>query len=169
MKLSLAWLKELVDLSGVTAEQAADALTFHTAEVEGVEALGAGLDAVKTARVLTAARHPQADRLSVCTVDAGDGLVHRVRELGGSERLQDDRGVGCAVNGPQSADGLDVAGVGDHRRHRSQLVELGCHGLQASDREEGKGFAANALEIRGPVANMEPTAHAGELCAPRRY
>ena len=42
MKLSLAWLKELVDLSGVTAEQAADALTFHTAEVEGVEALGAG-------------------------------------------------------------------------------------------------------------------------------
>ena len=78
MKLSLRWLKELVDLSGLGASEVADALTFHVAEVEGVESVGAALDHVRTARVLTAARHPQADRLSVCTVDAGDGVVRTV-------------------------------------------------------------------------------------------
>lgn len=78
MRLSLNWLRELVDLSGLSAAQVADALTFHVAEVEGVEAVGRALDPVKAARVLTVARHPNADRLSVCTVDAGDGLVRTV-------------------------------------------------------------------------------------------
>ena len=78
MKLSRAWLGELVDLAGVSAEQVAETLTFHVAEVEGVEHHGAGLDAVKTARVLTAIPHPKADRLNVCTVDAGDGVVRTV-------------------------------------------------------------------------------------------
>jgi phenylalanyl-tRNA synthetase beta chain len=78
MKLSLRWLRELVDLSGLGAAEVADTLTFHVAEVEDVVSVGAALDAVKTARVLTAARHPQADRLSVCTVDAGDGVVRTV-------------------------------------------------------------------------------------------
>jgi phenylalanyl-tRNA synthetase beta chain len=68
----------MVDLDGLGAAEVADALTFHVAEVEGVEAVGAALDAVRTARVLTAARHPQADRLSVCTVDAGDGVARTV-------------------------------------------------------------------------------------------
>lgn len=78
MKLSLAWLRELVDLSGLSAAQVADALTFHVAEVEGVEAVGRALDPVRSARVLTATRHPNADRLSVCTVEAGDGVVRTV-------------------------------------------------------------------------------------------
>lgn len=78
MKLSLAWLRELVDLTGLTPAQVADALTFHCAEVEGVTPVGAALDPVRTARVLTCARHPNADRLSVTTVDAGDGVVRTV-------------------------------------------------------------------------------------------
>ena len=67
-----------MDLHGLSSADVADTLTFHTAEVEGVEPVGRALDAVRTARVLTAVRHPQADRLSVCTVDAGDGVVRTV-------------------------------------------------------------------------------------------
>jgi phenylalanyl-tRNA synthetase beta chain len=78
MKLSLRWLRELVDLAGVEAAQVADALTFHVAEVEGVETLGRQLEQVLTARVLTCVPHPSADRLRVTTVDRGDGVVRTV-------------------------------------------------------------------------------------------
>ncbi|MFM8980243.1 MAG: phenylalanine--tRNA ligase subunit beta [Planctomycetia bacterium] len=78
MRLSLRWLGELVDLSGLAPQQVADALTFHVAEVESVEAVGAALDAVLTARVLTCVPHPGADRLRVTTVDRGDGVVRTV-------------------------------------------------------------------------------------------
>lgn len=78
MRLSLRWLSELVDLSGLAPQEVADALTFHVAEVESVEAVGAALEAVRTARVLTCVPHPGADRLRVTTVDRGDGVVRTV-------------------------------------------------------------------------------------------
>lgn len=78
MRLSLRWLRELVDLSGLSPQEVADAITFHVAEVESVEAVGAALEAVRTARVLTCAPHPGADRLRVTTVDRGDGVVRTV-------------------------------------------------------------------------------------------
>jgi phenylalanyl-tRNA synthetase beta chain len=78
VKLSYRWLSELVDLAGVSAAQAAETLTFHVAEVEGVEALGRALDVVVSARVLSCVPHPNADRLRVTTVDRGDGVVRTV-------------------------------------------------------------------------------------------
>lgn len=78
MRLSLRWLAELVDLSALAPQEVADALTFHVAEVESVERVGAALDAVRTARVLTCVPHPGADRLRVTTVDRGDGVVRTV-------------------------------------------------------------------------------------------
>lgn len=71
MKVSWRWLSDLVDLAGIDPEEAARRLALRTADVEGVERLGA-LDGVVTARVLSVAPHPDADRLRVCTVDAGD-------------------------------------------------------------------------------------------------
>ena len=78
MRLSYRWLSELVDLSGISAGEVAEKLTFHVAEVEGVEALGRALDVVLSARVLTCAPHPNADRLRVTTVDRGDGVLRTV-------------------------------------------------------------------------------------------
>ncbi|PAL05292.1 hypothetical protein B8W90_12145, partial [Staphylococcus hominis] len=42
-------------------------------EVEEVTDLGASLDHVVVARIVTAERHPEADRLQICQVDAGQG------------------------------------------------------------------------------------------------
>jgi phenylalanyl-tRNA synthetase beta chain len=72
MKFTLSWLKEHLDTDAdLTA--ILDALNRIGHEVEGVENPGAALAAFKVARVLTAERHPQADKLQVLTVDAGDG------------------------------------------------------------------------------------------------
>jgi phenylalanyl-tRNA synthetase beta chain len=71
MKLSYRWLGEMVDLAGTPPTDLRRLLTFHTAEVEGQEVVGGGLDDVVVARVLAVRPHPGADKLRLCTLDAG--------------------------------------------------------------------------------------------------
>ncbi|MCE5231738.1 MAG: phenylalanine--tRNA ligase subunit beta [Mizugakiibacter sp.] len=72
MKFSENWLRELV---GIPADRATlvERLTMAGLEVESVTALGAGLDGVVVAEIVEARPHPDADRLRVCTVQAGQG------------------------------------------------------------------------------------------------
>ncbi len=72
MRVNLDWLRDFVDLDADTGRIAAD-LTTAGLEVEGVEASNAALDGVVVAEVLSVARHPNADRLSVCIVADGTG------------------------------------------------------------------------------------------------
>ena len=72
MKFSENWLRELVDVRADRA-QLAHALTMAGLEVEELAALGDGLDGVVVAEIVAAAKHPEADRLQVCSVDAGQG------------------------------------------------------------------------------------------------
>lgn len=77
MKFTLSWLKEhLVTDAGVTL--VAETLTRIGLEVESVENPAATLAAFRIARVLSAAPHPQADKLQVLSVDAGDGPLQVV-------------------------------------------------------------------------------------------
>ncbi len=70
MKLSEHWLRELVDPSLSTAELA-DLLTFGGIEVEAIDTAAPPFDRVVVAEVLSVEKHPQADRLNVCQVNAG--------------------------------------------------------------------------------------------------
>ncbi len=72
MKFSLSWLKYYLE-TDATIEQVADCLNRIGLEVEGIENPADRLTGFKVARVLTAAPHPQADKLQVLTVDSGDG------------------------------------------------------------------------------------------------
>lgn len=72
MKFSLAWLKEFLDTQAGAAEVAAMLNTIGI-EVEGIEDPAERLSGFRVAKVLTAAPHPQADRLQVLTVDNGSG------------------------------------------------------------------------------------------------
>jgi phenylalanyl-tRNA synthetase beta chain len=77
MKFTLNWLKEHLDTSA-DLDTIVEALTRVGLEVEGVDNPGEKLAAFKVARVLTAERHPQADKLRVLTVDTGDGTPLQV-------------------------------------------------------------------------------------------
>ncbi|MBL8840237.1 MAG: phenylalanine--tRNA ligase subunit beta [Planctomycetes bacterium] len=78
MKLSLRWLADHVDLAGIEPDEIARQLTMKTALIEGVERRGAGLEQVKIGHVLHREKHPNADRLSFCKVDAGSGPIEVV-------------------------------------------------------------------------------------------
>ncbi|MFN5759001.1 MAG: phenylalanine--tRNA ligase subunit beta, partial [Sphingomonadaceae bacterium] len=77
MKFSLSWLKEHLDTSA-DIQGVADALNRIGLEVEGIENPAEKLKGFTVAKVLTADRHPQADKLQVLTVDAGQGPLQVV-------------------------------------------------------------------------------------------
>ncbi len=70
MKFSLSWLKEHLE-TDADIHTVADRLNQIGLEVEGIENPADKLSAFRIARVLTAAPHPQADKLQVLSVDAG--------------------------------------------------------------------------------------------------
>ncbi|MGY1459202.1 MULTISPECIES: phenylalanine--tRNA ligase subunit beta [unclassified Luteimonas] len=70
MKFSENWLRQHVP-TGATRDELAATLTAIGLEVEEVVVLGAALDGVVVARIVSAEKHPEADRLQVCQVDAG--------------------------------------------------------------------------------------------------
>ncbi len=72
MKFTLNWLKEHLD-TDASLEEILAALNAIGLEVEGVDNPGEKLAAFKIAHVLSAERHPQADKLQVLQIDQGDG------------------------------------------------------------------------------------------------
>jgi phenylalanyl-tRNA synthetase beta chain len=77
MKVSLSWLQDYVTVEmGIDA--LADALTMAGLEVEAVEERFAYLDTVVVGRIVSVAPHPNADRLKLCAVAAGESEVQVV-------------------------------------------------------------------------------------------
>jgi phenylalanyl-tRNA synthetase beta chain len=72
MKFTLDWLKEHLD-TDASAEAIGEALTKVGLELESLENQGQALSAFVIAHVVSAAQHPNADKLRVCKVDAGTG------------------------------------------------------------------------------------------------
>ncbi len=75
MKISLNWLRDYMELD-LEPEKISDILTEIGLEVEGTEvqeSVRGGLRGVAVGEVLTCGKHPNADRLSVTTVDVGAG------------------------------------------------------------------------------------------------
>src|SRR5947208_6633355 len=77
MKVSIAWLKEYLE-TPADAAAIADKATNIGLEVESVNDKAAALAAFSVARVISAERHPNADRLQVCRVDTGREIAQVV-------------------------------------------------------------------------------------------
>jgi phenylalanyl-tRNA synthetase beta chain len=77
MKFSLSWLKDHL-ATDADIQAVADTLNRIGLEVEGIENPAERLKGFTVAKVLTADRHPQADKLQVLTVDAGAGPLQVV-------------------------------------------------------------------------------------------
>ncbi|MEH7252062.1 phenylalanine--tRNA ligase subunit beta [Neobacillus niacini] len=73
MLVSYKWLQDYVDLSGVTADELAEKITKSGIEVEGVDVLNEGITGVVVGHVVERVQHPNADKLSKCQVDIGQG------------------------------------------------------------------------------------------------
>ena len=77
MKTSLSWLKTHLDTRAAINE-IVERLVMLGHDVDGVDDPAKALAGFKVARVVSAVPHPNADRLRVCVVDAGDGEIQVV-------------------------------------------------------------------------------------------
>src|SRR5688572_17969301 len=70
MKITFNWLKQYVDFPW-SPEDLAERLTMLGMEVERLERVAGELEGIVVAEIITSEKHPNADKLSVCRVNAG--------------------------------------------------------------------------------------------------
>ena len=73
MNVSYRWLKDMVAGLELDPDGISEHLALRGAQIEGVTSPGEGLGDVVMGKVLTVQQHPNADRLKLCSVEAGDG------------------------------------------------------------------------------------------------
>ncbi|MEI8128919.1 MAG: phenylalanine--tRNA ligase subunit beta [bacterium] len=71
MQVSLNWLNEFVDLSGLNEKQIAHELTMSGLEVDAIEYIKPQFKNIITAKIVKIDQHPNADKLHLVTVDTG--------------------------------------------------------------------------------------------------
>ncbi len=71
MKISSNWLYDYID-TDLSPEELADILTHTGLEVEEVTETGFDFDGIVVGKVISAEKHPNADKLTLCKVDVGD-------------------------------------------------------------------------------------------------
>lgn len=80
MKISLKWLQDYVDVKDYfrKPEELAEILTQAGLEVEEIASRGKDLNQVVIGVILEKDKHPNADKLSLCRVATGEGVVHQI-------------------------------------------------------------------------------------------
>ena len=122
MKFTLSWLKDHLE-TDATLDQICERLTAIGLEVEDVDDKAAYKPFV-IAKVLSAEKHPEADRLKVLSVDAGDGKP--VQIVCGAPNARAGL-VGALARPGTYVPGIDVTLVGrqDPRRRKPRHDVLG--------------------------------------------
>lgn len=104
MQFSESWLRTLVDPK-MTSDELSHLLTMSGLEVEEVEPVAPPFSNVVVAKVVEVAKHPNADRLNVCQVDAGTGTLLNI--VCGAPNVRPGMKVPCAVAGAKLPPGED--------------------------------------------------------------
>ncbi len=106
MQFSESWLRTFANPEKISTDALSHTLTMAGLEVEEVGSVAPPFDKVVVARVLSTERHPNADRLNVCQVDAGTGETLQI--VCGAPNVKPGILVPCALVGavlPPSEDG----------------------------------------------------------------
>ncbi|PHR61571.1 MAG: phenylalanine--tRNA ligase subunit beta [Robiginitomaculum sp.] len=165
MKFSLSWLKEhLKTDAGI--DEVVEAMTLAGLEVEEVENPAEKLAAFSIAKVVSAEKHPDADKLKVCQVQTKDGMKQIVC---GAPNARADMTVAFAPLGayipgldfsldkkPRKIRGIDSSGM----MCSSKELEMGDDhdGIMDLDNGLEMGMSlADALELNDPVIDFEVT------------
>lgn len=138
MKISLNWLKSYIPLTA-SPDEICRAITFLGFEVENVIRTGAPqLSNVVVGEVLTRDKHPNADKLSVCTVDVGSAGGVKTIVCGAQNYKVGDR-VPVALPG--------AVLPGDFQIRQSKIRGQSSDGMMCSAKELGVAEDAAGLLI----------------------
>jgi phenylalanyl-tRNA synthetase beta chain len=106
MNISLNWLASHLDLSGKSVKEIDDLLTFAGVEVEEIVAKGISSEKIVVAQIVEATQHPNADRLKVTKVDAGEGTLRQI--VCGAKNYKVGDKVPCALPGAELPGGFTI-------------------------------------------------------------
>jgi phenylalanyl-tRNA synthetase beta chain len=101
MKVPLRWLSEYVD-TGLSVAELTHRLTMAGLEAEKISVIGDTWDKIYIGHVDAVERHPDADRLVLATVDAGE---HRLQVVTGAPNIARGQTVALALTGARLIDG----------------------------------------------------------------
>ncbi len=134
MKVSLEWLRRYVEIEE-TPEILAHDLTMFGLNVEAVETTGAPFSGVVFGRVLSVEKHPKADKLTLCTVDAGGKDPLRI--VCGAPNVRPGLGVPVALHGAVLPGGFKIK--------RTKIRGEASEGMICSERELAIGENADGI------------------------
>lgn len=127
MKFTFDWLKEHLETDRPLAD-IVEKLSMIGLEVEGVEDRAEALASFRVAHVVSAEKHPDADRLKVCQVDYGDG--DPVQVVCGAPNAR------AGMKGVFAASGAYIPGI-DVTLKKSKIRGQESNGMLLSEREMG--------------------------------
>jgi phenylalanyl-tRNA synthetase beta chain len=133
MKLSYNWLREWVNPQ-VTAEELTTRITLAGLESDAAPMTGEIPTGVVVGRIIKAERHPQADKLQICTVDAG---AEPLQIVCGAANARVDLNVPCAVVGAKLPGGLEIK--------QAKLRGVDSFGMLCSAKELGLSDKSDGL------------------------
>ncbi len=149
MKISYNWLREYLDFDA-GAEELSAILTSLGLEVEGIEewvSVRGGMKGVVVGRVLTCGKHPDADRLSVTTVDVGG--TEPLHIVCGAPNVAAGQLVPVAVTGSMVFHGNEQFEI-KRSKIRGQLSE----GMICAEDELGIGTDHEGIIVLDPSARI---------------
>jgi len=152
MNVSLKWLSDYVDLDGHGAEDIAARLTNGGIEVDAADPRNKGVQGVVVGHVLTREKHPDADRLSVCTVDVGAGEPLVI--VCGAPNVAAGQKVPVALVGATLPGGVKIK--------KAKLRGVESHGMICSAKELGLNDKLLPKEIQEGILVLPDTCRVGE-------
>ena len=133
MRVPFSWIKEYVEWRG-SVEELAEVLTMSGTEVEGIDWVGAPRDPENLSRfvvgkVLTRDKHPNADKLSLCTVEVGEANGGVTQIVCGADNFQAGDTVAVSLSGAVLESGLKLK--------KANLRGVESNGMMMSEQELG--------------------------------
>jgi phenylalanyl-tRNA synthetase beta chain len=169
MKFTLSWLKDHLETDAY-ARAVADKLTSIGLEVEAIEDAGARLKDFTVAHVISAEKHPNADKLKLCMVDTGSG--EPVQVVCGAPNAHTGMKAVFAKPGVVIPASGDVLKVGTIRGVESRGMLCSARELQLGEDHTGiielpadakvGEPAARALGLNDPVLDVAITPNRGD-------
>ena len=149
MRVPLSWLRDFAPLTAPPADLAG-ALSGLGLVVEGVEAFGEGLGDVIVARVLATRPHPNADKVQVVDVDAGDGEALQI--VCGAFNFAAGDIVPLAPVGARLPNGMKIG----RRNVRGEWSNgMLCSGTELALNSDGDGIMILADDLTPGVALVD--------------
>jgi len=146
MNVSLNWLSEYVDLAGKSVQELDDLLTFAGIEIEGIHSKGVSSDKIVVAQIMEAVQHPNADRLKVTQVDAGEGTLRQI--VCGAQNYKVGDKVPCALPGAALPNGFTI---GETKMRSVESKGMLCSGSEMLSR---RACFARVRKSVSPIKKM---------------